>query len=126
MFAIVYQFIGLPYTWGGISSFGYDCSGFIQMLFRQMGIMLPRDASQQINFLQFESIIWENRQKGDVLFFGSSEASIKHVGLYLGEDCLIHASVKPIPSLQISSIEEPSLKNRFAYRTIRRLQVNIN
>ncbi|CAF24225.1 C40 family peptidase [Candidatus Protochlamydia amoebophila] len=117
------QFLNLPYTWGGVSSFGYDCSGFIQMIFRQVKIILPRDASQQITFPLFQFIDWNNKERGDVIFFGSNDDSIKHVGLYLGNDQLIHASVKPKPTLQISSLEEPSLKNRFGYRTVRRLKI---
>ncbi|WP_068467340.1 C40 family peptidase [Candidatus Protochlamydia phocaeensis] len=119
------QFLGLPYTWGGRSSFGYDCSGFIQMLFKQMGILLPRDARQQIEAPMCQEVQGE-LQPGDLIFFGSSLSQIKHVALYLEQDRLIHASVKPIPIVQVSSLDEPSLKQRFAYRTFRRLNLKAN
>ena len=44
------RFLGLPYTWGGTSSYGYDCSGFVQMLCRRRGIVLPRDAAPQAHW----------------------------------------------------------------------------
>ena len=47
MLAISRRFTGLPYLWGGTSTFGYDCSGFTQMLYRQTGVTLPRDAQPQ-------------------------------------------------------------------------------
>ena len=43
------KFIGLPYTWGGTSSYGFDCSGFVQMLFKEMGLLLPRNSRDQAN-----------------------------------------------------------------------------
>ena len=47
MIAHARRFLGLPYTWGGTSSFGYDCSGFTQMLCRRRGVVIPRDADPQ-------------------------------------------------------------------------------
>ena len=47
MCELSFSFLGLPYTWGGRSSFGYDCSGYVQMLYRQMGVSLPRDSKDQ-------------------------------------------------------------------------------
>ncbi|MBA2367692.1 MAG: C40 family peptidase [Candidatus Protochlamydia sp.] len=110
-----HQFIGLPYTWGGRSSFGYDCSGFVQMLLKQMGIQLPRDARQQIQCPSCQKIDWDKKEAGDLLFFGSALAAITHVAVYLGGENLIHAAVKPIPLLQVSEVEELTTGSRFAY-----------
>lgn len=117
------QFLGLPYIWGGTSSFGYDCSGFVQMLWRQMGIFLPRDANQQINDPLCYEVAWSDLRPGDLLFYGSSADCIRHVAIYLGNKMLVHASVKPVPIVQRSSLDEPSLQQRYAYRTARRLHV---
>src|SRR5690606_7584044 len=73
------KFLGLPYTWGGRSSFGYDCSGFIQMLFGPLGIPLPRDARQQIA-LGRET---KDLKPCDLIFWGISEKDIRHVGMFL-------------------------------------------
>lgn len=115
------QFLGLPYIWGGTSSFGYDCSGFVQMLARQRGIALPRDAKQQMNAANCLSLVEDQLQAGDLLFYGSCATDIRHVGVYIGNQQLIHASVKPIPIIQESHLNDPSLIQRFAYRTARRL-----
>ncbi|MCB1118876.1 MAG: C40 family peptidase [Chlamydiia bacterium] len=63
------RFQGLPYTWGGNSAHGYDCSAFVQMLYRQMGIPLPRDAKDQINSPHLQTRQGPP-QPGDLLFFG--------------------------------------------------------
>src|SRR6202011_3778472 len=41
------RFLGIPYLWGGSSSFGFDCAGFTQMLIRARGVVMPRDADKQ-------------------------------------------------------------------------------
>jgi Cell wall-associated hydrolases (invasion-associated proteins) len=66
------RFLELPYTWGGRSSFGYDCSGFVQMLYRQMGIFIPRDAIDQMHWEKFTPIPIEEAQLGDLYFLGPS------------------------------------------------------
>lgn len=114
------QFLGLPYTWGGLSSFGYDCSGYIQMLFRQMNIHLPRDAKPQMYCSLCQEITLDDLEEGDLLFFGTSEEAIKHVALYLGHGEIIHASVKPIPLVQQISLKESQL-NRFPFWSARRI-----
>lgn len=117
------QFLGIPYTWGGRCSFGYDCSGFIQMLYRQTGVFLPRDAREQIlSPLLVPSS--EPRRLGDLLFFGITERQIQHVGMCLGSETFIHATVaENQPYIRISSIACPewSGKGKYPYYTARRL-----
>lgn len=116
------QFLGLPYTWGGVSSFGYDCSGYVQMLFRQIGIVLPRDAKDQKRFDNCRPIDLENVQGGDLLFFGPSGEKITHVGLCLDSKRMIHATVKPVPVLQITDLDDKGLAERLNYRAAARVQ----
>ncbi|MFI0435689.1 MAG: C40 family peptidase [Parachlamydiaceae bacterium] len=101
------NFLGLPYTWGGRSSFGYDCSGFVQMLYQQMGILLQRDATQQASDERFKTICFNSLKKGDLLFFGHSEKEIKHVGMSLNKHSFIHATSKENqPWIRISPLSD--------------------
>jgi gamma-D-glutamyl-L-lysine dipeptidyl-peptidase len=88
MLAACHQFLGLPYTWGGTTSFGFDCSGFAQAMYRLVGVELPRDAWQQgtCGVLVTKSEI----EPGDLLFFGADR--IIHVAIYLGDQKIIHAA----------------------------------
>lgn len=79
----------VPYLWGGLSAFGLDCSGFIQTLFRFVGIALPRDASKQA--LCGEPVDYAGRQPGDLAFFGR-DGRVSHVGLVGEEDRIFHVS----------------------------------
>lgn len=116
------QFLGLPYTWGGISSFGYDCSGYIQMLFRQMGVALPRDAKDQFQDENFSAIGMDEIAAGDVIFFGESQENITHLGLCLGKNHMIHATARTAPILQVTRLNNAALAERYHYRAVRRLK----
>lgn len=91
------QHMGVSYLWGGTSSKMLDCSGLMKIIYFMNGIILARDASQQIN--QGKSIknfnITQNLEKGDLLFFGSLRNNVKritHVGMVLQNDIFIHES----------------------------------
>lgn len=86
------QFLGLPYIWGGRSSFGYDCSGFVQMLYKWKGIQLPRDSWQQFQDKRGQVVEINQLETGDLIFWGKSENKIQHVGMYLKEGEFIHTS----------------------------------
>lgn len=104
------NFLGLPYTWGGRSSFGYDCSGFVQMLYRQMGISIPRDSREQAKWDGFKEISVEKMKAGDLIFFANS-SNIAHVGLYIGNSQFIHATAREMkPYLRISSLKDAEWK----------------
>jgi len=105
-----FMFLGLPYTWGGRSSFGFDCSGFIQMLYRQMGVFLPRDSQQQFSWNGLIETPIANLSPGDLVFYGYSPDKIRHVGLYLGNEKFIHtaAVTENLPHVRISAISDPA------------------
>lgn len=101
------RFLGLPYTWGGRSSFGYDCSGFVQMLYQQIGISLPRDSHQQAIDTRFETIDFNSLQPGDLIFFGNASQHIKHVGMFLEKGLFIHATSRENqPWIRISHLSD--------------------
>jgi hypothetical protein len=107
MLAVSKRFAGLPYLWGGTSTFGYDCSGFTQMLFRQTGVTLPRDAQPQAESAGVKAIAQDELQPGDLLFFGTSAEKITHTGMYLGNGEFIHATAHDRPVIQVSRLADP-------------------
>lgn len=94
-----HRFFGIPYLWGGTSSKGFDCSGFTKTVFYFHGILLPRDASQQVHIGEPVDIgaDFENVKTGDLLFFGAkaegnAKEKVTHVGIYLQDRKFIHSS----------------------------------
>lgn len=111
---------GVPYLWGGMSAKGVDCSGLVRISFLMNGILLPRNASQQIHCgervrMAINKEFWndrgnmsafrtemlartENLQRGDLVFFGTpameegQKDRVTHVGIYLGNGRIIHSS----------------------------------
>lgn len=117
------RFLGIPYLWGGRSSFGFDCSGFTQMLVRARGINMPRDADQQAAWSGVASVERGDLQSGDLLFFGSSPKDITHTGVYIGEGQFIHDTTNGHPVVQISRLdEEPWTKLLVACRRVKAAQ----
>jgi hypothetical protein len=118
--ALAKRFLGIPYLWGGRSSFGYDCSGFTQMLMRQRGINMPRDADLQAAWNGVAPIDRKDLQPGDLLFFGSSPANITHTGMFIGDGQFIHDTTHDHPVVQISRLDdEPWTKLLVACRRVR-------
>jgi cell wall-associated NlpC family hydrolase len=103
----IQSFLNSPYQWGGRSILGVDCSGFTQILYRLMGIFLPRDASQQVQVGLSVSFM-EEGQFGDLAFFGEEEGRITHVGILMGSNRIAHASGK----VRIDWVDHQGIFNR--------------
>ena len=114
------RFLGIPYLWGGRSSFGFDCSGFTQMLVRSRGVEMPRDADMQAMWKGVAVVNRPDLQAGDLLFFGSSEKDITHTGMYIGDGQFIHDTTNGHPVVQISRLDdEPWTKLLVACRRVK-------
>jgi SH3-like domain-containing protein len=97
--ALVYtakRLLGVPYLWGGSSPFGLDCSGFVQLVYRMCGLVLPRDADLQAAFPRMTEVALPKHQPGDLVFFASGDDPhqrvITHVGMIIDGEHFIHSS----------------------------------
>lgn len=85
------KWTNIPYLWGGRSSYGADCSGFVQNIYKQVGIKLPRDAQLQAKVgksIDFHT----NLKPGDLAFFDNEAGEICHVGIMIDSSHIIHSS----------------------------------
>ena len=86
-------FNGGKYVWGGTTPKGFDCSGYVQYLFKKHNVNLPRTAWSQSNLGQ--KIVLANLKTGDLLFFNTDKKRgipVSHVGIYIGNGKFIHAA----------------------------------
>ncbi|MBR4786693.1 MAG: C40 family peptidase [Bacteroidales bacterium] len=118
LLAFAFHYLNAPYLWGGRTPAGIDCSGFVQMVFRSLGINLPRDASQQINHGEVVDFV-EEAQIGDVAFFANDEGHIVHTGIVCGHQQIIHAS----GHVQINTLDENGIFNQSLGRYTHTLRI---
>lgn len=85
-----FMFLNTPYRQGGKSPFGIDASGFVQLVYRLCGILLPRTSKEQSEKGDTLSFI-EESEVGDLAFFDDNEGNIIHVGIVLENNHIIHA-----------------------------------
>ena len=106
------KFHGSDYKWGGITTGGMDCSGFVYTAFRLNGIYLKRDSYMQAE--EGSDVPIDKLRAGDLVFFKSEKANrIAHVGIYIGNGNFIHSS-KGKRGVAVSSLSDDYFKNRFA------------
>jgi cell wall-associated NlpC family hydrolase len=81
--------IGDRYHYGGMSTNGFDCSGFVQFVYRENGISLPRSTVDQ--FEKGKKIGLDDAKPGDLVFFKIYHNRISHVGIFISKSRFIHA-----------------------------------
>jgi peptidoglycan DL-endopeptidase LytE len=105
-----FGFLSTPYRFGGNSRKGIDCSAFVQQVFREIDVDLPRSAREQ--FRVGTEIDREALQAGDLLFFRTYAKYPSHVGIYLGDGKMIHASSRS-RRVVVTDIDYPYYRKRF-------------
>lgn len=107
------EYLGVPYLWGGFTPVGFDCSGIVQYVYKQLGISLERTTYYQVH--QGKTVDRNNLLPGDLIFFTTNENDpndISHVGIYKGNDLFIHAP-KPGDVVRISNLNSAYYSNAY-------------
>ena len=106
---IAMRFGGVPYVWGGASPSGFDCSGFVQYVFRQIGVNLPRTADVQYELGR--KVLESELQAGDLVFFETYEPGASHDGIYVGDGKFIAANSGT--GVAIVSLDDPYWSSKY-------------
>lgn len=105
------RFVGIPYQWGGDTVVeGLDCSGFVRAVYNLCGVSIPRTSREQ--YKAGSPIAKDDLKDGDLIFFGASETSINHVGIYVGNGKFVHAP-KRGEDIKSAAIDESYFERRF-------------
>ena len=83
------KFLGVRYSYGGTSTAGFDCSGYVRHVYSQIGVSLPRTSKSMYG--TGTAVNKTNLKAGDLVFFNTSGRGISHVGIYIGDNKFIHS-----------------------------------
>ncbi|WP_336788487.1 C40 family peptidase [Paenibacillus sp. MMO-177] len=103
------EVVGTPYKWGGTTTQGFDCSGFINYIFNQFDIKLPRTSQTQAKV--GDPVSKSNLREGDLVFFNTSGKGISHAGIYIGNGKFAHFSSSK--GVTISKMSEEYYDSRY-------------
>jgi beta-lactamase class A len=109
------RFLGAPYTWGGTTPLGFDCSGLTTRIFSEHGVTLKRNSYEQaFQDPQLVAVAFEKLQPGDLLFFGT-EDKIDHEAMWIGDGTVLQSTRHNVPGVQVTPFDSPFLKPLFRY-----------
>lgn len=94
---------GIKYVYGGTSKAGFDCSGFVQYVFKQHGVKLSRTSSGM--YSTGEKVEKSNLAEGDLVFFNTTGKGVSHVGIYIGDGKFAHASTSK--GVRVDKLNDP-------------------
>ena len=113
--AMTRRFLGAPYTWGGTTPWGFDCSGLVWRVLERHGVLLMRNSSEMcFRDPQLVPVRFEELAPGDLVFFGT-ETKIDHVGFWTGEGNVLQATSHRVPSTQEMPWASERMAPRFRY-----------
>jgi len=105
------RFVGIPYRWGGDNVVeGMDCSGFVRAVYNLCGVSIPRTSREQ--YTAGDQVSRDDLRDGDLVFFGSSEDKINHVGIFVGNGKFVHAPRRG-EEIKVSSVNDDYFEKRF-------------
>lgn len=111
LYTFIDQWLGTPYRFGGLDKDGIDCSGFSFLLEQQVyGINLPRMTGQQVTVIKRK--YEEQLQEGDLVFFDFDGKKFSHVGIYLQNDYIVHASTRK--GIMLVKLHDPAMYKYFS------------
>jgi cell wall-associated NlpC family hydrolase len=105
------EHIGVNYMYGRADKNGFDCSGYVQFVYSQLGYTLPRSSYEQFN--ASKQLKEHDAKPGDLVFFTTRGTRISHVGIYLGNNAFIHSPSRG-KQVCIDSLESGFFKTHFA------------